>query len=107
MNTIRTADHEEVEDWIDDHGGEPALDGTDLTISFGDRDLETISWPRFFEIFDRENLALLFDEEKPTEERKPAREKYDFVERMEEDLDGAQRTEMDEGRVQENVKETS
>jgi hypothetical protein len=107
MGTIRTVDHEEVEDWIMEHNGDPALDGGKLSVYFGQKELETIEWLRFFEIFEKEDLALIYDTERPgKEDPRPPEEKYDFVERREDEKHEVE-TEMDEGEVQENVKETS
>jgi hypothetical protein len=72
-----TTDHDTIKAWADERGGEPAnVDGTAddqhgqgvLRIIFpGDEEsdatgLTIISWDSFFEKFDQENLALLYEE---------------------------------------------
>ena len=64
-----TTNHEEIRSWAEARGARPArVPGTDiLRLDFpgytGDDTLEHISWDEFFEIFDRKNLALLYQEE--------------------------------------------
>lgn len=73
-------DHEEVRGWIEEHGGRPALvrgvleeEGEEnpeiLHIAFdGDVGVEEISWSEFFDRFDNENLALVYEtQEDPSE----------------------------------------
>jgi hypothetical protein len=73
--TVRTTDHEEIRRWAEEHGGRPARvrgtadgDGGVLRIDFpggaGEDDLEPVSWEEWFEIFDRNNLAALYQERK-------------------------------------------
>jgi hypothetical protein len=70
-----TTDHEEIKQWVEQRKGAPARvkgtgDGEDgglLRINFpGGEDgrLEEISWDEFFEKFDQENLAFLYQDEK-------------------------------------------
>ena len=72
-----TTDHDEIRTWVEKHGGRPAtIAGTQkgredaglLRIDFpggaGEPPLEHISWEDFFEKFDKEKLALLYQEEK-------------------------------------------
>ena len=71
-----TTDHEEVRRWVEEHGGKPAfIRGTErdddvgiLTIDFpggaGEERLEHVSWDEWFDIFDRNELAFLYQEEK-------------------------------------------
>jgi hypothetical protein len=69
-DTKTTTNHEEIRRWAEEHGGRPArVRDTDiLRIDFpggtGDDELEEISWDQWFEIFDRSNLAFLFQERK-------------------------------------------
>ncbi len=76
---IITTNHEEIKQWIKMHGGRPAIVGAfnagmrriGLKIEFHIReDLELlgesisaklISWDIFFDIFDRKNLAFIYD----------------------------------------------
>ena len=73
--TRKTTDHEEIRRWVEAHGGKPAAvkgtrDGDTgvLRIDFpggaGEEQLEPISWDEWFEKFDRENLAFLYQEQK-------------------------------------------
>lgn len=67
----RTTDHEEIRRWVEAHGGHPAaVKGTGrggdpgiLRIDFpgftGEGKLEPIGWERFFEWFDKNELAFL------------------------------------------------
>ena len=62
----RTTDHEEIRRWVESRGGHPAIvEGTGgmLRIDFGEPEdrLEHVNWDRFFDIFDRSNVAFLYD----------------------------------------------
>lgn len=66
---IRTIDHEEIREWIEAHGGMPAVvEGTHsegsgiLRVDFGapEDNLEAISWEEFFRIFDENDLAFVY-----------------------------------------------
>jgi hypothetical protein len=73
-----TTDHDEIRRWVEERGGRPArVKGTErgddvgiLRVDFsgdgdGDDDddaLEPISWEEFFDEFDREGLAFLYQE---------------------------------------------
>ena len=60
-----TTDHEEIRDWVESRDGHPAVvEGTGvLRIDFGEPEpnLEQIDWNEFFDIFERSNLAFLYD----------------------------------------------
>jgi len=72
-----TTDHDEIRRWVEEHGGRPASvtdtgNGDDpgiLRIDFdepgGDDDdrLEEISWEEWFEAFEDNNLAFLYQDE--------------------------------------------
>jgi hypothetical protein len=68
-----TTNHDEIRRWVEARGGHPASvretgNGDDpgiLRIDFGDQDegLETISWDEFFQAFDENDLAFLYQEE--------------------------------------------
>lgn len=70
-----TIDHDEIRNWVEKHGGCPAHvkrtgDKNDpgiLRIDFpgfsGQQSLERISWDRFFEWFDENELALLYQDD--------------------------------------------
>jgi hypothetical protein len=75
-----TTDHDEIRKWVEDHDGTPAsVRGTEnggsagvLRIDFpggaGDDRLEPISWDEWFEKFDEEGLAFLYQERKASGE---------------------------------------
>ena len=69
-----TTDHEEIQNWVEERGGNPArVKNTDkggsggLRIDYpgfsGEDTLETISWEEFFEAFEKNNLAFLYQDE--------------------------------------------
>lgn len=70
-----TDNHNTIKKWVEDRYGEPALvdgivdkgkAGEMLRINFHDRSTESlnvISWELFFEIFEDNNLELLYQEE--------------------------------------------
>ncbi|MFN2450530.1 MAG: hypothetical protein ABR508_12205, partial [Candidatus Baltobacteraceae bacterium] len=62
-----TTDHDEIRTWVESRNGKPAvIEGTGmLRIDFGEREqnFEAVDWDRFFEIFDRSNVAFLYDPE--------------------------------------------
>src|SRR5690349_12079837 len=68
-----TTDHDEIRRWVEERGGRPAqVKGTErggsalLRIDYpgfsGEDTLEPIEWDEFFEIFDENNLAFLYQE---------------------------------------------
>lgn len=68
--SLRTVDHEEIRTWAEARGGRPAVvagtrdeEGNGiLRIDFGagEEDLEEVSWPEFFRIFEANGLALVY-----------------------------------------------
>jgi|SRR3954465_4462789 hypothetical protein len=77
-----TTDHRKIKKWVEDRGGKPAtIKGTPnkgeeaglLRIDFpsgaSNPPLEPISWDDFFEKFDKEKLALVYQEDS---EEKPS-----------------------------------
>jgi hypothetical protein len=66
-----TTDHETIKRWAEERGGQPARirgtgDGSGglLRLKFtDDPDLEQISWNDFFEEFEKNNLAFLYQDE--------------------------------------------
>jgi len=88
----KTTDHETIRRWAEERGGHPAAvsathKGKDvgiLRIDFGEPDegLEEISWDDFFDKFDEENLAFLYQEE--TQDGKTSRF-FKFVQRDEDE----------------------
>lgn len=70
-----TTDHEQIRKWAEERGGQPACvrgtgGGDDIgmiRIDFpgysGEGKLQPISWDEWFEKFDSNNLALLYQEE--------------------------------------------
>lgn len=71
-----TTDHDEIRKWAEQHGGQPAVvRGTDssntsgiLRIDFpggaGEDELKPIEWDEWFDRFEKENLAFLYQSEK-------------------------------------------
>jgi alkylation response protein AidB-like acyl-CoA dehydrogenase len=73
--TKTTTDHEEIRRWVEEHGGRPArVRGTGdgdpgvLRIDFpggaGQDELEPVSWDEWFQKFEEQRLALLYQDEK-------------------------------------------
>ena len=67
-----TTNHKTIREWMEDRGGHPAkVKGTDdkhgglLRVDFGrpEENLERIEWEEFFETFDANKLAFLYQEE--------------------------------------------
>ncbi|OLP53542.1 hypothetical protein BJF92_05090 [Rhizobium rhizosphaerae] len=65
-----TTDHQTIRDWAESRDGHPAKvkgakDGGILRFDFGEPEesLEQISWDEFFEIFDGNGLALVYQDE--------------------------------------------
>lgn len=70
-----TTDHDEIRDWVDERGGHPArVKGTNkgnsagvLRIDYpgfsGEERLEEISWEEFFDGFEKNKLAFLYQDE--------------------------------------------
>jgi hypothetical protein len=75
-----TTDHDEIRSWVEEHGGKPAsVRGTEngdeagvLRIDFpggaGESELEPISWDDWFQKFDENKLAFLYQQEKASGE---------------------------------------
>lgn len=75
-----TTDHDEIRRWVEERDGKPASvrstsEGDDpgiLRIDFpggaGEDSLEHISWDEWFEAFEENNLAFLYQEEKKSGE---------------------------------------
>ena len=68
-----TTDHEEIRNWVEERDGHPAIvKGTEkggsalLRVDYpgfsGEDKLEEITWDEFFEIFDENKLAFLYQE---------------------------------------------
>lgn len=64
-----TTDHQEIRRWVEERGGKPAqVKGTGLLrIDYpgfsGEESLEPITWEEFFDAFDKNNLAFVYQEE--------------------------------------------
>ena len=75
-----TTDHETIRRWVEERGGKPARvrgtgNGDDpgiLRIDFpggtGEDQLEHISWDEWFQKFEEQNLAFLYQDEKASGE---------------------------------------
>jgi hypothetical protein len=68
-----TTDHEEIRRWVEERGGNPAkVKGTEsrgsamIRVDYpgfsGEDTLEEIDWEEFFEIFDENGLAFLYQD---------------------------------------------
>jgi hypothetical protein len=64
-----TTDHDEIRKWAEGRDGHPAMvdtkgQGGILRIDFGEPEdsLKQISWEEFFEIFDKNKLAFLYQD---------------------------------------------
>ena len=63
-----TTNHDEIKRWVEERGGHPAeVKGTELLrIDYpgfsGEESLEEISWEEFFDAFEENNLAFLYQE---------------------------------------------
>ena len=78
--TRTTTDHEEIRRWVEEHGGRPAsVRGTEsangpgvLRIDFpggtSEDTLEHISWDSWFQKFEDNGLALVYQQEKASGE---------------------------------------
>jgi len=76
-----TTEHQEIQRWAEARGGKPACvrrtgsanDAGVLRINFpgysGDNSLQEISWDEFFQKFDQNNLALVYQEQTSGGER--------------------------------------
>ena len=71
----QTIDHDEIRNWVEERGGKPARvkqsgksrSGGLLRIDYpgfsGEDSLEEITWEEFFEAFEKNNLAFLYQDE--------------------------------------------
>jgi hypothetical protein len=78
--TRTTTDHDEIRRWVEQHDGSPAVvRGTgsknslgvlrfDFPGGAGEDKLEHIDWEEWFDAFDGNNLALLYQEQKSSGE---------------------------------------
>jgi hypothetical protein len=59
-------DHDEIRTWIEEGNGQPGkMAETELlSVYFGqpEDDIQSIEWEEFFEIFDRNNLAFMYED---------------------------------------------
>jgi len=68
-DTKVTTDQEEIRNWIEARGGQPArVKGTNLLrIDYpgfsGADTLEPLAWQEFFEVFEENNLAFIYQEQ--------------------------------------------
>ena len=69
---LRTIDHDEIRQWVEDRGGQAAIvassrsaDSGLLRIDFGEKgeELEQIPWEDFFRLFEEYDLAFVYQEE--------------------------------------------
>jgi len=79
MESTTTTNHAQIRRWVEERGGHPArVKGTDvnggsgvLVIDYpgysGTETLEAITWDAFFEGFEENKLAFLYQDEKKTD----------------------------------------
>jgi hypothetical protein len=98
-----TTDHDQIRSWVEERGGQPATvkstadNGTGiLRIDFpgysGEESLEHVSWDDFFQKFDDNNLAFLYQEKTASGGQSRFNK---FVSRDEADEGSAEKKEMD------------
>jgi hypothetical protein len=87
----KTTDHREIQRWVEQHGGRPATvartrskrDVGMIRIDFpgysGERSLAPITWDEWFQKFDQQELAFLYQEGKRTNFNKLVRREPDEV----------------------------
>ena len=69
-NSQTTTDHDFIKRWAEERGAHPTrVQGTDIirldfAIDGADENLEKIEWSEFFESFEKNQLAMLYDGEK-------------------------------------------
>ena len=97
--TTRTIDHDEIQQWASVHGGAPAIladsrvgESGMLRLDFGEgtEALERITWADFFDIFDENDLAFVYE----FDINGDASMRYHFVSRTPEDELGSLDDEM-------------
>jgi hypothetical protein len=88
---IKTTDHDEIRRWVERHGGHPATvkrtrtnrDVGMIRIDFpgfsGEKSLDAIGWDEWFDKFDQQQLAFLYQEGKNTNFNKLVRRDPDRV----------------------------
>jgi len=115
--TVRTVDHDEIRDWVEEHSGHPTklegrtLTGGNLRIDFeGERaveELEKIAWEEFFGIFEEENLVFEYQQQPPeNEDKRPNKQKFELLEDSRGAVQNEIGSEMDNPDVRKNTKET-
>jgi hypothetical protein len=70
MSQNTTIDHEEIKKWAEDNNAVPTVvqDGDEATsilrfdIGNDDADLTRVNWEHFFELFEQNNVAFLYDD---------------------------------------------
>ncbi len=108
-DVIVTEDTEHIQDWIEEHGGEPAMNSeagavdVEIDVLFEDEDsdenLEPIPWEDFFLIMDEKDLAFAYNADESQNTLNSQR--FDFIDRKEAN------TEMEESSVFLNTLETA
>lgn len=116
--TVRTVDHDEIRDWIEEHDGHPAklegrpLTGGNLRIDFEGEtigeELEQIPWEDFFGIFDEEGLVFEYQQHSPeNDDKRPNKQKFELVDGERGAMQDELGSEMDDIDVRNNTKETA
>ncbi len=113
MSKIIT-DHDEVRTWIEEGNGQPGkmADTELLAVYFGapESDITPIEWEEFFEIFDRSNLAFMYEDRSAGD----TSSFFEFIDRATENVEDEEESEdrsdlhkavRDENEVQEGQEE--
>ena len=100
-----------MRDWIEEYDGIPANregEPVELTIDFGERkNSNELSWKEFFDIFQKENLVMVYEmEDKVENDGRSPSEKYDFEHEKRNTGPLYPETEMDDPQVRQNTEET-
>jgi hypothetical protein len=73
--SITTIDHDEIKKWIMDRGGKPSVIEDNgktemLRVDFGENEenLKEISWEKFFDIFEKNKIAFVYQEKTSEDE---------------------------------------
>lgn len=110
--TVETSDIDEIQDWIEERGGEPAVSSEgsgELRVDFGDKeDVKQILWPEFIEILEQEGLKMVYEQDDvAVSEDTSLSEEYEFVKKARDSPEDIPDTERDDDEVMDNMEETN
>lgn len=110
--TVETSDFDEIQEQIEQHGGEPAISNEspgEIRVDFGEQTgIEHVSWEEFIEIIEQEGLVMIYEEESiaGSHDLSPS-DRYEFVKDKEGSSTDIPDTEMDDDEILGNMEETS